>query len=160
RNWSKNIGNYTGLEISPEICEALEALSHLLPPIFGNLPPRLSTPLLRDLAATLDAHILTRVVLRGSFSEEGARQFAVDVRDGIWRGVFGRWGRKPEGLFRRLKDAMTLLTLPAADAPNTVGSLLEQLSVDDADTAVVALAEVGVHRLSPKEAVEVLQRRL
>ncbi|KAJ3056442.1 hypothetical protein HK097_006933 [Rhizophlyctis rosea] len=179
RNWTKlvtAIPTDTKLaDISPEICEALEGLSYILPAIADHLPASMFQNILRTIAGKVDDHLFERVVLRGEFNEQGGVQFRTDMVSGLWGGVLRKWTRKPENLFRRTKEATILLTLPAMSHNSsavlmtgaTSSSVQWSLSLvgtvifgDDPKRIEKVLDDIGISKLSLEEVKKVLQRRV
>ncbi|KAJ3044174.1 hypothetical protein HDV00_002851 [Rhizophlyctis rosea] len=164
------------LDVSPELCEALEVLSYIMPTVMDNLPPNMQQVVLRKVAGRLDDHLLERVVLRGEFNEAGGTQFKADMVKGVWGGVLRIWTRRVENLFRRTKEATILLTLPATSTDTSaISSASDKLDksvqwslslvgtvVIGEDTKRIAkcLEEIGVSRLSVGEVRKVLNRRV
>ncbi|KAF9958608.1 hypothetical protein BGZ72_000106 [Mortierella alpina] len=65
--------------------------------------PRQFTALCRQVAMEMQDFIRQKVIMKNSFSELGALQFARDVPIGLW-GVSRRRITKPENYHRKLRD--------------------------------------------------------
>ncbi|KAI9099506.1 TIP-1 family-domain-containing protein [Phlyctochytrium arcticum] len=147
-------------EITPEFCECLEALNHFLPIIFDNLPAPKAQIVLRSLASQIDDHLYKRVIMRSRFNSAGARQVRVDITYGLWNGVFRRWHRKPEALFRKINESLIILTLPirTEDKTLSLGTLIDYLLENDVKVLRPALEKVGVFRMELEQVQDVVNR--
>ncbi|CAB3383433.1 Hypothetical predicted protein [Cloeon dipterum] len=105
-----------------------------------------------SLALYLSQFLMEELVFENWFSLGGGCQFQYDLIHGLFP-LFGQFTTRPDNLFKPLKEACILLTLASGSA-----KLLAEVLRDDQDSTD-ALAEIGVHRLNPQEAREILSRR-
>ncbi|ORX98575.1 hypothetical protein K493DRAFT_406540 [Basidiobolus meristosporus CBS 931.73] len=145
------------LEISPELCSPLSHLSMEINYLGQHLPRSLFVSLFKEVAAEVDDFFWNRILMAYQFSDYGCKQFALDMRVGVW-GSVQRWLRKPENYFKRVKDACTLFTLDHA--------VLARLSVELYDYSVPSeeltqfLEKLNIFNLSILEARELLSRKI
>ncbi|KAI9328749.1 TIP-1 family-domain-containing protein [Zopfochytrium polystomum] len=142
---------------SPELAEAVDALSGLVHAVRRNLPAAASVRVLRELAAAVADHLWRQVVVvarRRRFSPAGGRQLAVDV-DFVWRRLFEAALRSVPVGFRRLREACTILKLDEDGMSTLLSGLL-----GSTEGVRQTLLAIDVQRLSPAEVEDVARRSL
>ncbi|CAB4406512.1 unnamed protein product [Rhizophagus irregularis] len=171
-NQSKDTTSQSTIELSPELYTPLSDLAHSLTFLSNNLPDRIFKHIYKDVSKELEDYLWDRILMKKHFSEMGGCQFEVDMEKGLFT-IGKRWIRKPENYFRRLKDACILLTLPANHSKiesksddksqqRTLSQVISMLSDDELEPIAIPkmLENFGVYHLTPKEAIDVIERRV
>ncbi|CAG8436951.1 13894_t:CDS:10 [Rhizophagus irregularis] len=171
-NQSKDTTSRSTIELSPELYTPLSDLAHSLTFLSNNLPDRIFKHIYKDVSKELEDYLWDRILMKKHFSEMGGCQFEVDMEKGLFT-IGKRWIRKPENYFRRLKDACILLTLPANHSKiesksddksqqRTLSQVISMLSDDELEPIAIPkmLENFGVYHLTPKEAIDVIERRV
>ncbi|KAL8616926.1 hypothetical protein ACOMHN_041845 [Nucella lapillus] len=154
----------SSMGLSPSACEMLLVLKGHLGHVGDLLSRPLFTKFWQRLAARLNTFLLNEVILTNHFSEGGAFQLQFDMTRNLFP-VFGEFTQKPEGYFRDVKEACTLLTLKTGSAILLKEVLYSALHEPSQDPNVkqtdpkAALHEVGVFALTPEQAETVLSLR-
>ncbi|KAG0278694.1 hypothetical protein BGZ95_003374 [Linnemannia exigua] len=177
-------------DISPELYQPLNILTHSFEFLAAALPTKHFTALYRQIALEMQDYIWQRVVMKNSFSELGGMQFARDIRIGLW-GAGRRWIKKSENYHRKLRDTCILLSLQSAKANSpppqpqltfdqdvrmevkasdkgpvyakrTLAQIMAVLFDEDLaqDIVKAKLEEIGVMHLGLSEARDVIRRRV
>ncbi|KAF9156452.1 hypothetical protein BG015_005176 [Linnemannia schmuckeri] len=173
-------------DISPELYQPLNVLTHSFEFLATTLPTKHFTSLYRQISFEMQDYLWQRVMMKNSFSELGGLQFARDIRIGLW-GAGRRWIKKPENYHRKLRDACILLSLQSAKANSpppltfdqdpilkqqqqqqpvyakrTLAQIMAVLFDEDMapDTVRTKLEEIGVMHLGLPEARDVIRRRV
>ncbi|KAI5801476.1 TIP-1 family-domain-containing protein [Peziza echinospora] len=172
----------SSLTLSPEISQPLSTLSSS----FSFLARALTTPvflrIFRHTMANVQTYLYDYIVSRNQFSELGARQFGRDCQE-LWA-VSGRFVSESGGIgnagvagsdvaTRRLREAVTLLTLPVeeslvagsgaeGDEKRKVPGLRSVVGVvfEDNEKARRVLEVLGVEALDVMEVRGLLRRRV
>ncbi|PKC16960.1 hypothetical protein RhiirA5_305604 [Rhizophagus irregularis] len=171
-NQSEDTTSRSTIELSPELYTPLSDLAHSLTFLSNNLPDRIFKHIYKDVSKELEDYLWDRILMKKHFSEMGGCQFEVDMEKGLFT-IGKRWIRKPENYFRRLKDACILLTLPANHSKiesksddksqqRTLSQVISMLSDDELEPIAIPkmLENFGVYHLTPKEAIDVIERRV
>ncbi|RIA95802.1 TIP-1 family-domain-containing protein [Glomus cerebriforme] len=172
-NQSEDTISRSVIELSPELYTPLSDLAHSLTFLSNNLPDRIFKYIYKDVSKELEDYLWDRILMRKHFSEMGGCQFEVDMEKGLFT-IGKRWIRKPESYFRRLRDACILLTLPANNSKieskssdkksqqKTLSQVVSMLSDDELEPKAIPriLENLGVYHLTPKEAIDVIERRV
>ncbi|CAB4385024.1 unnamed protein product [Rhizophagus irregularis] len=171
-NQSEDTTSRSTIELSPELYTPLSDLAHSLTFLSNNLPDRIFKHIYKDVSKELEDYLWDRILMKKHFSEMGGCQFEVDMEKGLFT-IGKRWIRKPENYFRRLKDACILLTLPANHSKiesksddksqqRTLSQVISMLSDDELEPIAIPkmLENFGVYHLTPKEAIDVIERRI
>ncbi|KAJ3189171.1 RAD50-interacting protein 1 [Gaertneriomyces sp. JEL0708] len=151
----------TELEITPDLCPALDVLSHFLPVMHENLPSSIFRATMIELAGRVDEHLYSRLVLNGRFNQVGAAQLKLDMTKGMWGGVFKPWHRKPEAVFKRIRESLTVLMLPTESTAPGEPSLAHVVDafIDRDESAIHNLRErLELHWLTDDDVEAVLNR--
>ncbi|XP_059489924.1 RAD50-interacting protein 1 [Neocloeon triangulifer] len=138
--------------LTPSACEMMQILSARLLQLKELLAESSFNKAWHSLATHLSQFLMEELVLENWFSSGGGCQFQYDLIHGLFP-LFGQFMARPDNLFKPLKEACILLTLASGSA-----KLLAEVLRDEVDPTD-ALAELGLHRLNPQEAREILSRR-
>nr|CAG4643878.1 EOG090X04F1 [Lepidurus arcticus] len=157
--------------LSPTACTMLQVLVSRLQAYSESLALPLFTRTWQKLAYRMNEFLTEELVLQRQFNDGGAAQLNFDVTKNIIP-IFSPYTAKPESYFRDLKDACLLLTLSKATAL-LLQDTLETFARAEREAvfnrqykaALVpnprdALLEVGVQKLLPLDALNVLNRRI
>ncbi|KAF4522534.1 hypothetical protein B566_EDAN009982 [Ephemera danica] len=139
--------------LTPSACGMFRVLSARLLELQDLLSEKLFTRTWQSLAGQLSQFIHEEVVMENWFSEGGAKQLQYDMMHGVFP-LFGQYTTRPDSYFIELKESCILLTLTAGTAKLVVASLHQ----NDPDILKV-LDDIGVQRLEPDQAMNVLARR-
>lgn len=139
-------------EPSALLCDALGGLRAQLCEFEALLATDQFAAIWPRVASDISAHLYKDMVSVATFNEAGAQQLSTDVRALCM--VVRQWTAQPAAYFKQLHEAAVLLTLPAPDR----AELMRLLERAPADAARVRLDLLRIFRLSPQEALAVLQR--
>lgn len=158
---------FVSMSLSASACEMLLILKSR----FHILGMYLSPPNMRvvweRVAQELNRFVYEEVILPNHFSDGGAAQLKFDMERNLFP-VFGQFVKKPESLFKEVKESCSLLTLPVGQArllKDTVSRAASQANVsafafsDGGEIARDALAESGIHKLSTEHALALLNQQ-
>ncbi|CAG8435099.1 3053_t:CDS:10 [Scutellospora calospora] len=161
------------IELSPELYTPLSDLAHSLTFLSNHLPARVFKYLYKEISKEIEDYLWNRILMGNQFSEMGGRQFEVDMEKGLFT-IGKRWVQKPENYFRRLKDACILLTIPSSYQitsvvkqnnsihQKTLSQIMRILFDNELESTEIRkmLESLCVYHLSPKEAKDVIRRRV
>ncbi|XP_047735969.1 RAD50-interacting protein 1 isoform X2 [Hyalella azteca] len=157
-------------DVSASFCPLLEVLARQLHSLRRVLAPELFTELWHRLTDLLDKFLFEELVLQNHFSDVGCAQLQFDMTKALFP-MFIEFTSKPEYHFPMVKESLTLLTLPLAPAlllrdtlRQTLLSSTGQAGRSAADvpsvvTPEAALTDHGISRISPEDALIILNAR-
>ncbi|KAK9906635.1 hypothetical protein WJX75_005264 [Coccomyxa subellipsoidea] len=141
-------------EISPRLQPALESLATSLQTLSASLDAVVFSDTWRAAAIAITRTMFNDVATEAHFTAEGASQFQTDVSGLI--AVFQPYTPRPAAHLRELAEACTLLTLE----PDQAASVASNLAAMTPQDGVAQLKALRVARLTPDQAICVLNQRL
>ncbi|KAJ3124121.1 hypothetical protein HK098_001390 [Nowakowskiella sp. JEL0407] len=143
--------------MSTELVEPVNTIKTLTSTLKANLPHVLYAKVMKQLAKNLDCYLFKRIVQRGTFTLVGVGKFVTDVSI-----LSSRIGKLP-----RLKDAITLLSLPSESDDDvtkmrriTIRQIFNTIEEGDMEGLQVILNELDVTFLGIEEISYVVDRRI
>lgn len=160
-HWVSRQNSSESFILSYSAGEMFQLLVSVLHDLEAALSTQIFNSVLRRIAKKLDDFFIDSMIMNTKFSEGGSTQFRFDIERNLLP-LFGQYSRRPGLLFKNLRDACTLLTLPFGTA-----LLLHQLLKDGNKTTNSeevkkmkdALKEVSIVSLPITLAVDVIERR-
>nr|XP_022318447.1 RAD50-interacting protein 1-like isoform X1 [Crassostrea virginica] len=143
------------LSLSTPACDMLMVLRDHLMTMNRKLSKPLFVKLWRKLAEKMSKFMLEEVVLQNRFSEGGAKQLEFDMTRNLFP-LFGEYTTKPQNYFRQINEACVLLCLRVGSALLLRDVLMSDDSVPEKEQA---LQDLGVYKLAPQVALNVLNSR-
>ncbi|XP_031574184.1 RAD50-interacting protein 1-like isoform X2 [Actinia tenebrosa] len=149
------------MALSSGACDLLLFLKDRLKNFERQLARALFSTLWQRLAQELNNVIYKEVILECHYNEGGAAQLQFDMTKHLFT-LFGEYTSKPENYFKEVKECCILLNQLPGSAILIMETLNNRQSyVDDLNSSPKAtLNELGVYRLSPKDALRVLNLRI
>ncbi|CAL1287774.1 unnamed protein product [Larinioides sclopetarius] len=144
------------MELSLSAYPMLEVINNSLHSLQELLAKPLFTKMWQQIAMELNIYIFEEVILQNSFSEGGAAQLHFDMTRNLFP-IFGAYTAKPENYFKLIKDSCILLNMSSAPAMLLRETLKHHQ--DSFNSKNSALGELGVHSLSPSQALIILSQR-
>ncbi|XP_031841131.1 RAD50 interactor 1 isoform X2 [Nomia melanderi] len=142
------------LSVTPSGYSMFQELATQLNQLYNTLALPLFNQAWKNLALQLDQFLLEEVILVNHFNRGGAEQVEYDIFRNLFP-LFGLYINKPESYFPLIKEACILLNILLGSAM----LLLEALNSNDESMGREILADIGVHKMSPKLALKVLGTR-
>ncbi|XP_048760330.2 RAD50-interacting protein 1-like [Ostrea edulis] len=143
------------LSLTTAACDMLMVLRDHLLTMNRKLSKPLFVKLWRKLADKMSKFMLDEVVLQNRFSEAGAKQLEFDMTRNLFP-LFAEYTTKPQNYFRQINEACVLLCLRVGSALLLREVLMSDDSVPEKEQA---LQDVGVYKLAPQVALNVLHSR-
>lgn len=163
--WS-SVGVAEEYSLSPELVTPVATLQSYLGFLARALSLAAFRRVYRTVAAAVQDYVYDYVVMRNQFSLTGGRQLERDLQE-VWS-VAGKYVEDPGASMRKIKEVLTLLTLPVeketGDEEEGEGRLVLRNVVktvfEDNEKARGVLKRLGLVVLSTQEVRGVLQRRV
>ncbi|XP_074606073.1 RAD50-interacting protein 1-like isoform X2 [Acropora palmata] len=152
------------LSLSSSACEMLLFVKGRLQILQEQLADRIFNSLWKVISQTLNMFIFEEIILQCHFNEGGAAQLQFDLTRNLFT-IFLEYTQKPEIFFKEVKEACILLNLLPGSAL-LLRNLLKSSGTNQTDgergyhSAIMALTDIGVHRLTPDDALKVLNLRV
>jgi len=151
------------LTLSSSACEMLLFLKGRLQILQEQLASNVFSVMWKDLAQALNKFVYEEIILQCHFNEGGAAQLQFDLTKNLFT-LFLEYTQKPENFFKEVKEACILLTLLPGSAVllrDLLKSSESSISKEEAiSSSCAALQDTGVYRLTPEEALKVLNLRV
>ncbi|KAK9817674.1 hypothetical protein WJX72_000495 [[Myrmecia] bisecta] len=141
--------------VSKRLQPALDALQMAVAMLSQHMDAVVFRDMWRAAAVAVNRLMYNDVATEARFSDEGARQFAVDCNALI--AIFQPYTPRPAAHFRELKEATLLLVLPEQEAHAAANALHD--AQHEAEIMSL-LKQLGVTRLTREQALCVLAQRL
>lgn len=151
----RNLEDSGDLSLSTPACDMLMVLRDHLMTMNRKLSKPLFVKMWRKLAEEMSKFMLEEVVLQNRFSEGGAKQLEFDMTRNLFP-LFGEYTTKPQNYFRLINEACTLLCLRVGSALLLREVLMSEESRLEKEQA---LQDLGVYKLTPQRALNVLNSR-
>ncbi|XP_076644100.1 RAD50 interactor 1 [Halictus rubicundus] len=142
------------LSVTPSGYSMFQELATQLNQLYNTLALPLFNQAWKNLALQFDQFLLEEVVLVNHFNTGGAEQVEYDITRNLFP-LFGLYINKPESYFPLIKEACILLNILLGSAM----LLLEAFNSNNETLQREILADIGVHKISPKLALKVLGTR-
>jgi len=141
--------------VSRTVCPLLGLLQERLVSLEDKLSADIFNKFWRALAEKLDLFLFHEVVVKNTFNTGGAAQLQFDMKRNLFP-LFRSLTKKPEGYFKRIKEACLILNLQLGSA-----MLLKESVVEETNdlAAVRILSEMGINLIKPKDATILLKLR-
>ncbi|XP_068762247.1 RAD50-interacting protein 1-like [Montipora capricornis] len=151
------------MSLSSSACEMMLFLKGRLQILQEQLAGSIFNILWKDLSQALNKFIFEEIILHCHFNEGGAAQLQFDLTKNLFT-LFLEYTQKPENFFKEVKEACILLNLLPGSAV-LLRDLLKSSETTENEregdpSSSVALQDTGVYRLTPEDALKVLDLRI
>ncbi|KAL3137392.1 hypothetical protein ABBQ32_006915 [Trebouxia sp. C0010 RCD-2024] len=139
--------------VSPQLQRALIGLDDAVKLLSASMDAVVFRETWKAIAVAINRHLYNEVATETKFSHQGGRQLACDVQTLF--SVFQPYTLKPAAHFKELRDASLLLAM----TPDMLHALTAALHSSD-DAGLKQLKQAGVLRLSPDQAISIIDQRV